>query len=137
MGVGPLLKSLIYVISSSLLYPVLFLLVLLIIWILLYSGSFFAEWLERVRLIKYSPEELPGLIREEGHKRFLPHRVNSYLEELRSLLDRDVKPTEVEIENLLQEISLGVWRSLDRIKMVMRTNQPRSQNFAFKIDNFR
>ncbi len=43
-------------------YPVLFLLVVLTVWILIYGGSFFAEWLERVRLFKYQPEDLPNSI---------------------------------------------------------------------------
>ena len=53
MGIGALLKSFIYLIASSLFYPVLFLLVVLTVWILIYGGSFFAEWLERVKLFKY------------------------------------------------------------------------------------
>lgn len=120
MEVGALLKSLIYIISSSLLYPVLFLLVLLTGWILLSSGSFFAEWLERLRLTKYPPEELPRLIGEEDYKKLFSHRVNSYLEKLKSLLNYGSKPAEVEVENLLQEKSINIWRSLDRTKMVIR-----------------
>lgn len=120
MDVGALLKSFIYIISSSLLYPVLFLLVLLTLWILVYSGSFFAEWLERVRLIKCSPEKLPRLIKKENDQKVFSHRVNSYVEDLRLLLNDRSQPSEVEIENILQEMSLNIWKSLDRIKMIIR-----------------
>ena len=120
LDVGALLKSFIYIISSSLLYPVLFLLVLLTLWILVYSGSFFAEWLERVRLIKCSPEKLPRLIKKENDQKVFSHRVNSYVEDLRLLLNDRSQPSEVEIENILQEMSLNIWKSLDRIKMIIR-----------------
>jgi len=120
LDIGALLKSLIYLIASSLLYPVLFLLVALVVYIVISSGSFFAEWLERLRIVKYSPERLPRLIREGNDQNFFPHRVNSYLEDLRLLLNKVSPPDEVEIENILQETSLKTWESLDRIKMIIR-----------------
>lgn len=120
MDIGALLKSLIYLIASSLLYPVLFLLVALVVYIVISSGSFFAEWLERLRLVKYSPERLPRLIREGNDQNFFPHRVNSYLEDLRLLLNKVSQPDGVEIENILQETSLRTWKSLDRIRMIIR-----------------
>lgn len=120
LDIGALLKSLIYLIASSLLYPVLFLLVALVVYIVISSGSFFAEWLERLRIVKYSPERLPRLIREGNDQNFFPHRVNSYLEDLRLLLNKVSPPDEVEIENILQETSLKTWGSLDRIKMIIR-----------------
>lgn len=120
MDIGALLKSLIYLIASSLLYPVLFLLVALVVYIVISSGSFFAEWLERLRLVNYSPERLPRLIREGNDQNFFPHRVNSYLEDLRLLLNKVSQPDGVEIENILQETSLRTWESLDHIKMIIR-----------------
>ena len=57
---GAMLKSFIYLISSSLLYPVLLLLVMLTLLIILYGGSFFAEWVERLRLKKFSPRGVPA-----------------------------------------------------------------------------
>jgi biopolymer transport protein ExbB/TolQ len=120
LDIGALLKSLIYLIASSLLYPVLFLLVALVVYIVISSGSFFAEWLERLRLVKYSPERLPRLIREGNDQNFFPHRVNSYLEDLRLLLNKVSQPDGVEIENILQETSLRTWKSLDRIRMIIR-----------------
>ncbi len=120
MDFGAFLKSIIYIVSGYLLYPVLFLLVLLILWILVYSGSFFAEWLERLRSIKYSPAEIPRLMRGASDQRIFSHRVNSYLEELRLLLNNGSRPGELEIENILQETSLKTWKSLDRIRMTVR-----------------
>jgi len=120
MGIGALLKSFIYLIASSLLYPVLFLLVVLTVWILIYGGSFFAEWLERVRLFKYQPEDLPKMIKEPDDRRIFSHRVNYYIENLRRILANSGESLEVVVENILQEKTLSLWKSLDRARMVIR-----------------
>ena len=120
MDIGALLKSFIYIISSSLLYPVLFLLVVLTGWILIYSGSFFAEWLERIRLKKYPPERLPRIIRQGDNPGVFSHRVNSYIKDIQRLLNNEDQSTEAEIENFLQEKTLSIWKSLDRSRMVIR-----------------
>jgi biopolymer transport protein ExbB/TolQ len=120
LDIGALLKSFIYIISSSLLYPVLFFLSVLIAGIVIYSGSFFAEWLERLRLAKYPPERLPLMIRQENSAKIFSHRVNTYIGGLRRSLNSESQPGEVEIENFLQENTIKVWKSLDRIKMIIR-----------------
>jgi biopolymer transport protein ExbB/TolQ len=120
LDIGALLKSFIYIISSSLLYPVLFFLSVLIAGIVIYSGSFFAEWLERLRLAKYPPERLPLMIRQENNAKIFSHRVNTYIGGLRRSLNSESQPGEVEIENFLQENTIKVWKSLDRIKMIIR-----------------
>ncbi len=120
MGIGALLKSFIYLIASSLFYPVLFLLVVLTVWILIYGGSFFAEWLERVRLFKYQPEDLPKIIKEPDDRRIFSHRVNYYIENLRRILVNPGESIEVVVENILQEKTLSLWKSLDRARMVIR-----------------
>ncbi|MBW1835642.1 MAG: MotA/TolQ/ExbB proton channel family protein [Deltaproteobacteria bacterium] len=120
MGIGALLKSFIYLIASSLFYPVLFLLVVLTVWILIYGGSFFAEWLERVRLFKYQPEDLPKIIKEPDDRRVFSHRVNYYIENLRRILVNPGESIEVVVENILQEKTLSLWKSLDRARMVIR-----------------
>ena len=92
MDIGALLKSFIFLIASSLLYPVLLLLVVLTVWILVYAGSFFAEWLERARLSKYHPEELPKIIRKH---------VLSFLDGLRSLQSRSASAKTIIISLLI------------------------------------
>jgi biopolymer transport protein ExbB/TolQ len=120
MDIGALLKSFIYLIASSLLYPVLFFLVVLTVWVLIYGGTFFAEWLERLRLSKYQPKDLPRLIKDLDDKGVFPHRVNFYIESLRQLLSDGRSSSEVVIENILQEKTLSFWKSLDRARMVVR-----------------
>jgi biopolymer transport protein ExbB/TolQ len=120
MDIAALLKSFIYLISSSLLYPVMFLLVLLTVWTLICGGAFFAEWLERARLDKYAPEDLPNLIREPDERSIFSHRVLDYLKTLRLLVDTDRHTLEVEIENVFQEKTLKMWKSLDKVGMIIR-----------------
>ncbi len=120
MDIGAFLKLFIYIISSSLLYPVLFLLVVLTGWILFYSGSIFSEWLERIRLEKCPPERVPQLIKQGDNTGVFPYRVNAYIKGLRQLLDSRDQSTEAEIENYLQEKTLSVWKSLDRSRMIIR-----------------
>lgn len=119
MDIGALLKTFIYLVSSSLLYPVLFLLVILILWIIIYAGSFFAEWLERLKLTGFSAAELSSLLREENNRKIVSHRVSSYLKKLSPLLNGS-QFKEIEIENLLQNDNLKMWKSLDRIRMIIR-----------------
>ena len=120
MDIAALLKLFIYLIASSLLYPVLFLLVVLTLWILIYIGTFFAEWIERMRLDSYSPEELPRIIMQPDGRRVFPHRVNDYIGNLRQLQDKRNKTTEVETENVLQEKTSSLLKSLDKIEMIVR-----------------
>ncbi|MBW2014860.1 MAG: MotA/TolQ/ExbB proton channel family protein [Deltaproteobacteria bacterium] len=120
MEIGALLKTFIYLIASSLLYPVLFLLVVLTLLILIYSGSFFAEWLERVRLKNYASEDLPGIIKEQKDISVLSHRVNNYINNLKTVIARSNQTSETEIENLIQENILKIWKSMDRLRMLVR-----------------
>ena len=83
IDLGALLKTFIYLISSSLLYPVLLLLVVLTLVIIVYAGSFFAEWLSRVRLKGASPLELPALLKSGACKDVVSHSVNQYIRDLK------------------------------------------------------
>ena len=118
MAVGALLKSLIYVISSSLLYPVLILLVLLTAWIVIQAGGLVAEWLERVRSKPLAPGDISGSgFAGPG----VPHRVRTYAADLGKLLERgEGAAGHLDIENLLRERIHRAWRGLDRVRMVVR-----------------
>ncbi|MBW1940664.1 MAG: MotA/TolQ/ExbB proton channel family protein [Deltaproteobacteria bacterium] len=122
MDIGALLKSFIYLIASSLLYPVLLLLVLLTLWVLVYSGSFFAEWLERLRLAKYASEELPAILRERKDFNVFSHRVKKYIDSFQRLIDNNEQPSkrEIEIENMIQENTLKIWKSMDFLRILVR-----------------
>ncbi|WP_419655721.1 MotA/TolQ/ExbB proton channel [Desulfosarcina variabilis str. Montpellier] len=119
IDLGALLKTFIYLISSSLLYPVLLLLVVLTLVIIVYGGSFFAEWLSRIRLKDASPIALPALLKSGACKDVVSHRVNRYLGDLKQARTKD-DDTDTIVENLLQETSLRLWRSMDRLRILVR-----------------
>ncbi len=118
MAIGAFLKTFIYLISSSLLYPVLFLLSVLVIWIILYAGAFLAEWLERYRLEKVPSEHLPEKILNEPEGNFLSYRVKSYIKRLRGILG--IAQEEEAVENLIQETKLHLRKSMDRLRILVR-----------------
>lgn len=119
MDIGALLKTFIYLISSSLLYPVLFLLVVLTFFIIIYSGSFFAEWMERLRLEKCSAQALPSILKRNDTSGALSHRVNLYVKLLHQTLNETIEK-EAAVENLLQETTLKLWKSMDRLRILVR-----------------
>lgn len=119
INIVALLKTFIYLIASSLLYPVLCLLVLLTVLILMYSGSFLAEFLERSRLQKYASEQLPAMIRENRESGIFSYRTREYLRRLRQLL-KEHPVSELAVENLLQEYTLHIWKAMDRLRIIVR-----------------
>ena len=116
---GAMLQSFIYLISSSLLYPVLFLLVALTLLIILYGGSFFAEWIERLRLRRCTPHELVQLLQRGQGAAALSHRVNSYLKSLQKILAKG-SDCEAAVENLLQSSTWTLWKGMDRLRILVR-----------------
>lgn len=120
MDIGALLKTFIYLVSSSLLYPVLLVLSILVLVIIVQSGGFFAEWLERVRLQSCPSEQLPQLLQTGQAKAIISHRVNRYIQTLNQLLATP-GDTEIAVENLLQSTTLELWKSMDRLRILVRT----------------
>ncbi len=120
MNLGALLQSFIYLVSSTLLYPALFLLSALILCILVFSGNTFAEWLERSRLKRVSSEELARLVLTSGVEDACPHGVRAYLKALIPLLERPDSHTSAIIESLLQERISERWKASDHLRMLIR-----------------
>lgn len=121
--IGALLKTFIYLVSASLLYPVLFLLAVLILFVIAYGGTFFAEWLERIRLRKCPPQLLPDILknslRNEKTDDMLSHRVKRYRSTLLEILQQKSN-ADAAIENLLQTSTLEMWKSMDRLRILVR-----------------
>jgi biopolymer transport protein ExbB/TolQ len=120
LNIGAILQSFIYLVSSTLLYPALFLESVLVLCILIFTGNFFAEWLERVRLKKVSSQELVQLALSSSTDKVSSHTVQSYLNTLTPLLERADLRTEVIIESLLQENISELWKSSDHLRMLIR-----------------
>ena len=115
MEIMALLKSYIYLIASSLLMPVLLLLTLLTLWLIIYSGSFAGHWLMRTRL----PRQVDVIRALEGQSfTAFPVPVQRFC---RQLLETRTRPqAEIAVMNLLRETEHRLWRSLDRLKMLIR-----------------
>lgn len=120
MDVGALLKTFIYLVSSSLLYPVLLALSLLVLVIIVQAGGFFAEWLERMRLTPCPSEDLPRLLRTGQAAGAISHRVNRYLQTFTRIQSQQ-GDTVIAVENLLQSTTMQLWKSMDRLRILVRT----------------
>ncbi len=116
MNPGAVLKTFIYVVSSSLLYPVLGLLVALTLYMLSCAGAFFVEWLDRSR----SGHRDPAGARGRADFEAAPRAVRAYVDRLWELLLTETALLDVQVENLLQEHILALRRSLDRVRVVIR-----------------
>ncbi|MEW6608590.1 MAG: MotA/TolQ/ExbB proton channel family protein [bacterium] len=94
-------ETLLYVISSTLFYPVVIGLVFLVFWMVISFGGFLREWIERRQGIVVS--------------------VNQYkqgIEKISAAIDR--KDVDVEMERFLQTAELELVKSLDRIRFAIR-----------------
>jgi biopolymer transport protein ExbB/TolQ len=117
--IGSLLKTYIYLISASLLYPVLFILALLTLAVVVLAGGCFAEWLERARLRQCPPQQLPDLLKTGAVQGRVAYRVVRYVRDLQELAGGPQAP-EAAVENLLQSATLRLWKSMDRLRMLVR-----------------
>ena len=117
---GALIKTYIYIVSASLFYPVLFILALLSLLIIVYAGTFFAEWLERARLGAMPAPATAGAAWNAAiSKAWVAHAVAGYIRDLRELIGGDAGRPEA-VENLLQSTTLSMWKSMDRLRMLVR-----------------
>jgi len=96
------LETFLYVISSVLLFPVVAGLTALTLWVVVYFGGFLREYLERRRGYYSSVER---------YKRMLDHE---------TLLPTANGNIDINLERLLQDAELGLIKSLDRIRFVIR-----------------
>jgi biopolymer transport protein ExbB/TolQ len=110
------LKTFIYLISSSLFLPVLLILSCLFVWMLVYSGTFFRRWLERSRLKKQA-DNLPEKILSGRYRDSLPMRVVRVVTAIEPLKGTT---NPVPVINLLREAELTLLKSLDGLKMMIR-----------------
>ena len=120
MQFGALLKSFIYIVSSSLLYPVLFLLTLLTLVVLIYTGSFIAELIERKRLRKIETGKIIETVDSGKIEGLFSHHVIEYFAALKKILEIRSEIQDSTVENLLQKHVLKLKKTLDRTGMIVR-----------------
>jgi biopolymer transport protein ExbB/TolQ len=109
MNIGAFIQSVLYLISSSLLYPAMIALLLAFTGLVVALGSFLAEWAERARLKAPDPEDWPGILR--GRRR-LNHFMGEALGELEGILSRREEDG-ANAPQLWKEVEY-LWRSTSR-----------------------
>ncbi len=115
-----ILKTLIYMISSSLFLPVLLLLSALSLWMLVYLGRFLRSSLERRKVRAKQARAgspLPDQIVDRQFDELFPGSVVRAVHELENL---DSRRHHVRIVSLLQDEEHRMWKSLDPLKMIIR-----------------
>ena len=121
-----LLQAIIYAISSSLFYPVMMLLIVLVVWMVVFAGGFFAEWIGRKRLKKnVDITQYLGVMQRERKlpedvEMHLPLRVRSYAQKLISLIDKRDEFFQEKVEALIQEKEMKLIKEVDRTRLVVR-----------------
>ncbi len=123
IDIGAFLKTFIYVVSASLLYPVLFLLVAATVASVSLAGAVASEWLERRRLLPLLPQDMPSLLQKKDLERelawFVSGNVRQYLLELEDIL-KTGKPIEEVIEAMLQRRCMALEKSMDKLRILIR-----------------
>lgn len=121
------LQSVIYVISSALLYPVMAGLVVLVGWSIVYAGGFFQEWAIRSRRRRTSAriaERLEAICQTRevpsDLQAALSIPVLRFLEKLTELRREGGLFFEQKLENLIQTSEFDLGRHIDRVRLVVR-----------------
>ena len=94
------LETFLYIIASSLFYPVIIGLVLLTLWVVIYFGSFLREYIDR----------------RQGN----PSLLLKFKKMLDTELSQNGAATDIVLERQLQEAELALIKSLDKIRFVIR-----------------
>ncbi|MDR0355576.1 MAG: MotA/TolQ/ExbB proton channel family protein [Deltaproteobacteria bacterium] len=116
MNFGALIQSILYLISSSLLYPAMVVLLAAFVGLVISFGSFIAEWGERARLRKPASEDWPAILK--GRRR-LDHYLGATLDNLDALLNGE-KVGWREVERLFQEVSDYYRKKLNFLRILVR-----------------
>lgn len=126
MNIFPAFQTILYTISTTLLYPVMIMLILLTLWLIIYSGSFLAEWVKRREYRSNGPvsdflerieqeEKLPQEI-----EKALPTHITSYASQLADVIRDNRLFREERVENLIQTKEHSLVKEVDKIRLVVR-----------------
>ena len=116
MEIIALLKTFIYLIASAIFLPVLLILSCLVLWMLVYSGTFFRTWIHRRRM-KSDTKDLPEAMLSNRFDTCLPEDVAASVNEIKKLQDTGSPALVV---NLLRDAEHRMWKSLDTLKLMIR-----------------
>lgn len=126
MKIFPVFQTVLYIISSALLYPVVVLLIGLCVWIIIYTGGFFGEWARRKQknpnqhlgesfeLIAYDGDVPPVVA---SH---LSPPVRSFVREIRDLVQDKAVFLDEQLAELIQRTEMALVKEVNRIRMIVR-----------------
>ncbi len=122
MEILSILKAFIYLISSSLFYPVLFFLSFLFCWMVMQAGDLFYEWLQRKRSGRVSPSMLLRQLREGGIPRAVSPVVKNFGKRLEKALSEagEARHRELVAVSFLQEAVQSAGASVSWLKVIIR-----------------
>lgn len=126
MNLFPLFQTILYTISSALLYPVVILLIGLSVWIAIYSGGFISEWLRRkqfrtnVLLADYletiqKEKQITGEISKN-----LPIHIQEYAKELKNIINGQKMFVDERVEDLNQRKEHLLFKEVNKIQLIVR-----------------
>lgn len=126
MNIFPIFQTILYTISTALLYPVVILLIILTLWLVLYSGGFIAEGLKRRQFRNdrhladflediHTAKQLPAQLTPN-----LPLQVSNYARELTDIIHGDRLFREERVEDLNQRQEYSLVKEVDKIRLIVR-----------------
>ena len=126
MNIFPAFQTILYTVSTAMLYPVVILLIFLCLWIVLYSGGFVGEAVKR-RLFRSDRHLADFLDRIKEAKRLppevaenLPLGVVAYAKELKEIVHGPVLFRDEKVEDLNQRKEHALAREVDKIRLIVR-----------------
>jgi biopolymer transport protein ExbB/TolQ len=126
VNIFPAFQTILYTVSTAMLYPVVILLILLCLWLVLYAGGFVGEAVKRRRFrsdrhladfldsIKKA-KQLPPEVAEN-----LPLGVVAYANELKEIVHGPVLFRDEKVEDLNQRKEHALAREVDKIRLIVR-----------------
>ncbi len=126
MNLFPTFQTILYTISTALLYPVVALLIILCLWLLVYSGGFIAEWVKRTQFrtngqlsdsLEMIQEQLalPPSLSEN-----LPAHITAYTRQIKNIIASSSVFQEEKVEDLNQQKQYALLREVDKIRLIVR-----------------
>jgi len=126
VNIFPAFQTILYTVSTAMLYPVVILLIFLCLWIILYAGGFVGEAVKRRRFRSdrhladflddiTKAKQLPPEVAEN-----LPLGIAAYAHELEEIVNGPVLFREEKVEDLNQRKEHALAREVDKIRLIVR-----------------
>lgn len=126
MNIFPIFQTILYTISTALLYPVVILLIILTLWLVLYAGGFIAEGLKRRQFRNdrhladflddiHTAKQVPAQLTAN-----LPLHVINYARELTVVIHGERLFQEERVEDLNQRQEYSLVKEVDKIRLIVR-----------------